>query len=73
MILSENDLEVLGFISNETNSFTQDDIDSWLEIGTAHEVNSLRNLMYECSDYDYDFEDSYVQIQLTQIKGIILF
>ena len=73
MEINPNDFVSLKYIADQTGKFTELDIKVAYKELTKNEIGIMLELVYSMADYDYDFEDSYVSILLTQLIYIIKF
>jgi len=71
--LPENDRIALQYIADKTGRFTELDIKVFGMDSTNRDISVMRTIVSEISDYDYEFEDSYVQIQMTLLVEMIKF
>jgi hypothetical protein len=73
MNINPNDLISLKYIANKTGKFDENDVMKYYENISYNENKIMLNILYEISDFDYDFNDTYVNILITELTHIIKF
>jgi len=74
MTFSDNDLICIKYICNNSNiGISTDDFIQWSNTANKLNMNITKNIIYDISDEEYKFNNSYTSILLLQLKHIILF